>query len=433
MSDSTSPELPPAEGPPSEQPQPRRPVADPKRRRDRVAQSALGDIMATSGVMIFLAIVLALLLGALLVALFNPYVRETLSYFFARPSDTFEAMWRATSSYFTSLFRGSIYDYQALTFARSIRPLMNTLTNATPLIFTGLAVGIGFRAGMFNIGANGQLIVGAIAAVYVGFAFTLPAGIHVLVAILAALLAGGIWGGIVGLMKAKVNANEVITTIMLNSIALYLLTYLLKTPTFIGEGGSPGISQQIKPSAAYPSLAGSIYSLHWGFILALLTAALMWWVLERSTFGFELKAVGANPKAARSAGMSITRVIIITMALSGALAGLAGTAPGLGTEKFLTVGIAANYGFDAITVALLGRSKPIGIVFAALLFGALNSGGSLMQAASGIPVDIVQVAQAVIVLLIAAPPLVRAIFRLPTPRDRRVLDNPVGVAPGGAV
>lgn len=411
----------------SESPAPQAPEKGRNRQR-----SVISDIMATSGVMVFLAVVLALVIGALLVTIFDPYFRQTITYFFSRPSDTFEALWRAGSGYFTSLFRGSIYDYEATTFARAIRPLMNTLTNATPLIFTGLAVGIGFRGGMFNIGGTGQLIVGAIAAVYVGFAWNLPVGLHLIVAILAAIIAGGIWGAIVGVMKAKMNANEVITTIMLNSIALYLLTYLLQTPAFVGEGGTPGLSQQIHSSAAFPPLVNPIYSLNWSFVLALLTAWAIWWLLERSTFGFELKGVGANPEAARSAGMSVPRVIIITMVISGALAGLGGTAPGLGTEQFLTVGIAANYGFDAITVALLGRSRPLGTVLAGLLFGALNSGGSLMQAASGIPIDIVQVAQAVIVLLIAAPPLVRGIFRLPLPRDKRVMDTPMSTAPGGA-
>lgn len=409
------------------------PVKEPKVQRETDGgRTVLRDIMATSGMMVFLAIALALVIGALLVTLFDPHFRQTITYFFSRPGDTFQAMGRAASGYFTSLFRGSIFDYEATTFARAIRPFMNTLTNATPLIFTGLAVGIGFRGGLFNIGGQGQLIVGAIAAVYVGFAWDLPVGLHLVAAILAAIIAGGIWGGIVGFMKAKLNANEVITTIMLNSIALYLLTYLLQTPTFVGEGGTPGLSQQIQPTAAYPPLVNPIYSLNWSFILALVTAAAIWWLLERSTFGFELKGVGANPAAARSAGMSVPRVIIITMVVSGALAGLAGTAPGLGTEQFLTAGIAANYGFDAITVALLGRSRPLGIVFAGLLFGALNSGGSLMQAASGIPIDIVQVAQAVIVLLIAAPPLVRAIFRLPLPRDKRTMDSTINVAPGGA-
>lgn len=393
-------------------------------------QTLLRDMMSSSGMLIALAVILALVIGALLVTLFDPTFRYTMTYFFDRPSDSFTAAWMAASGYFTSLFRGAIFDYEAPTLMRALRPITETLTNSIPLILTGLAVGLGFRGGLFNIGAPGQFIVGAIAAGYVGFTFDLPAGIHLLVAIIAAIIAGSIWGGIVGVMKAKVNANEVIVTIMLNSIALYLLTYLLKTPRFIGDGFS-GISMEVAPTATFGPMFSSVFRLHWGFIVALLATAVMWWVLERSTFGFELKAVGANPEAARAAGMSVSKVIIITMVLSGALAGLAATGPTLGTEQFLTAGVAANYGFDAITVALLGRSRPVGTALAGILFGALNAGGSLMQAAQNIPIDIVQVAQAVIVLLIAAPPLVRSIFRLPQPRDRRVMDSPVAAATTG--
>ncbi len=404
--------------------------ATPTRDEAPARNLVLRDIMASSGMMITLAVLLALVIGALLVTIFDPVFRYTMTYFFARPSDAFTAAWMSASGYFTSLFRGAIFDYQAVTFARAIRPLTETLTNSIPLIITGLAVGLGFRGGLFNIGAQGQFIVGAIAAGYVGFAWQLPAGLHLVVAIIAAIVAGSLWGAIVGVMKAQVNANEVIVTIMLNSIALYLLNFLLKTPAFIG-GGFAGKSIDVAPGATYPPLIDPMFRLHWGLLVAVLATVVMWWVLERSTFGFELKAVGANPEAARAAGMSVKKVIIITMILSGALAGLAATAPTLGTEQFLTTGIAANYGFDAITVALLGRSRPLGTFLAGILFGALNAGGSLMQAASGIPIDIVQVAQAVIVLLIAAPPLVRAIFRLPLPRDRRVLDAPVIAAASG--
>lgn len=405
-------------------------TATPTRDEAPARNIVLRGIMASTGMMIALAVLLALVIGALLVTIFDPVFRYTMTYFLARPGDAFTAAWMSASGYFTSLFRGAIFDYQAATFARAIRPLTETLTNAIPLIITGLAVGLGFRGGLFNIGAQGQFIVGAIAAGYVGFAWQLPAGLHLVVAIIAAIVAGSLWGAIVGVMKAQVNANEVIVTIMLNSIALYMLNFLLKTPTFIG-GGFAGKSIDVAPGATYPPLIDPMYRLHWGLLVAVLATVAMWWVLERSTFGFELKAVGANPEAARAAGMSVKRVIIITMILSGALAGLAATAPTLGTEQFLTTGIAANYGFDAITVALLGRSRPLGTFLAGILFGALNAGGSLMQAASAIPIDIVQVAQAVIVLLIAAPPLVRAIFRLPLPRDRRVLEAPAATATSG--
>lgn len=401
-----------------------------KRVQEPVGNHVMRDIMASSGVMVALAVILALVIGAVLVTIFDPVFRETMTYFFARPGDAFIAAGMAAGGYFTSLFRGAIFDYEALTFARGIRPLTETLANSIPLIITGLAVGVGFRGGLFNIGGQGQFIVGAIAAGYVGFAFQWPPGIHLIAAILAAIIAGSLWGAIVGLLKAKVRANEVIVTIMLNSIALYLLNFLLKTQTFIGDG-FPGISLEVAPTATFPPMISPMFRLHWGFLVAILATVAVWWIMERSTFGFELKAVGANPEAAKSAGMSVQKVIILTMLLSGGLAGLAATSPTLGTEQFLTAGIAANYGFDAITVALLGRSRPLGTFLAGLLFGALNAGGSLMQAAANIPVDIIQVAQASIVLLIAAPPLVRMIFRLPLPRDKRVMDTPVAAATSG--
>lgn len=215
--------------------------------------SILRDMMASSGMLIALAVLLALAIGALLVTVFDPTVRYTVSYFFDRPSDTFIAAWMSASGYFTSLFRGAIFDYEAMTLARAFRPLSETMTNSIPLIITGLAVGLGFRGGLFNIGAQGQFIVGAIAAGYVGFAFQLPPGIHLLVAILAAIVAGSLWAAIVGFMKAQVNANEVIVTIMLNSIALYLLNYLLTTAAFVGDGFA-GMSMDVAPGAAFPPM-----------------------------------------------------------------------------------------------------------------------------------------------------------------------------------
>lgn len=393
------------------------------------ASVIIRDMMSSNGVLVAASILLALLIGALLVAFFNADVARAAGYLFARPGDFFSAAGGAMGDYFTSLFRGAIFDYQARNWVGMIRPITETMTNATPLILAGLAVGVAFRGGLFNIGGQGQLIVGAIAASWVGFTLSLPPFIHMLVAMIAAAMAGAIWGLIVGILKARVNSNEVILTIMLNFVAAFLLQYLIKKPSFTGPGGFPGKSMSVDASAAYPMLLGGNFRLHGGFIVALLMALLVWWLMERSTLGFKIRAVGANSSAAHTAGISVPIVIMATMAIAGALAGLAGTAPALGTEKFLTVGVAANYGFDALTVALLGRSKPRGIVLAGLLFGAMNAGGSLMQAAANIPVDIVQVSQAIIVLLIAAPPLVRWILRLPAPRDRYAEPAPVKAQP----
>lgn len=355
---------------------------------------------------IVIAIVLSLFIGAFIVAFSDQNVQKTTTYFFARPTDFFYAFGHVFASFFTSLFNGAIIDTQAETLTAALRPLTETLTLSVPLILAGLSVAVAFRAGLFNIGAQGQLLIGAIFAGFVGFSFSLPYGIHMVVAIIAAIIGGAIWGGIPGILKARVGANEVVVTIMLNFVAVYFLSRQLQTKLFVGNG-QIGKSQHVHDSATYPLIIGGWSRLHLGFIVALIAAWIVWWILERSTFGFELRAAGANPNAAKTAGINTTRVIFLTMVFAGALAGLAATAPVLGTSHVLTDGVAGTYGFDAITVALLGRSRPLGVVLSGILFGALAAGGSTMQAAAGIPVDIVQVTQAIIVLLVAAAEFIK--------------------------
>lgn len=375
------------------------------------------EILASDAVVVVLSIVVALLVAAVLIAAADPKVQETAGYFFAKPSAFLSAVWDAVYGAYSALFRGAIFDPLAPTAARQVRPITETLTASVPLIFAGLGLGIGFRAGLFNIGAQGQVIIGATFAAFAGFTFQLPAGLHLLVAIVFGVAAASLWGGIAGFLKARTGANEVIVTIMLNSIAAYLMAYLLTTSAFKRPGSNP-ISPKIEETAMFPSMFGAPFRLHWGFVLALLAAFGVWWFMERSTAGFRFRAVGLNPNAARTAGMKIDSVYLWVMLIAGGLAGMGGVSQVLGTEGVLQDGVAGTIGFDAITVALLGRSKPVGTVLAALLFGALRAGSPLMQTASGTPIDIVMVVQAVIVLLIAAPPIVRAIFRLPTPGAR---------------
>lgn len=341
-----------------------------------------------------LAIVIALLIGAIFIWMSG--------------SSIIESYWR--------LFRGAIFDPNQATFERQIKPITETLKNAAPLILAGLGLGLGFRAGLFNIGGQGQIILGAIGASWAGFAFNLPIVIHLVVAVLVAFVFGGIWGGIAGLLKAKTGANEVILTIMLNSIAGALIVYILRTDLFQVEGSAELKSKTIMDNAALPQLLPGNFSLHAGFILAIIATVFVWWLLERSTFGFELRAVGANPNAARTAGMSTGRITTLTMAISAGLCGLAGANQVLGTFGYMTQGVAETFGFDAITVALLGRNRPGGIFLAGILFGAFKAGAPVMQGA-GVPVDMILILQAVIVLLIAAPPLVRFVFRLPKPDE----------------
>jgi simple sugar transport system permease protein len=254
--------------------------------------------------------------------------------------------------------------------------------------------------------------MGAILAAWVGFAWHLPPGIHLLVAVIAGLIGGAIWGGVVGLLKARTGAHEVIVTIMLNYIALQFLYWLIRQRGVHDPARSDPISKAVRDSARLPHLGGADLRWNLGILLGLLAAAGVAWLLQRSTTGFELRAVGLNPNAARTAGMSVGRTYVVVMVLSGALAGLGGATQLLGTAYTLTPAVGATIGFDGITVALLGRGKPWGVALSALLFGALHAGGNRMQSYSHVAIDLVTVVQAVIVIFIAAPALVKEIFRL---------------------
>ncbi len=298
----------------------------------------------------------------------------------------------------------------------SLRAISQSLTEATPLIFTGLAVAIAFRAGLFNIGGEGQLLMGGMLAVLAGFTFTgLPMFVHLPLAIIAGAIGGAIWGFIPGLLKAKTGAHEVIVTIMLNYIAYRLVDYLLKSTLFQREGRNDPISKTIEKTAELPALMAWLdpaMKVHAGLFLAIGAAAFIWWLLFRTNTGFEFRAVGANPSAARYAGMSVTKVYILVMTIAGALAGLAGTGQVLGLLDRASPGFSAGLGFDGIAVALLGRSNPWGVVAAAFLFGGLNAGGQYMQANADVGIDLISVIQALIIIFVAAPALISAIYRV---------------------
>lgn len=401
MTATPAPPAPPGDAPTEGSPPPAKPESK--------AGSSLRDTIVTTA----LAFVLALLVGAVLIAVADPDVTAAASYFFAQPGDTLSAAWDAVWSAYRALFEGSVVNLGANSFQQAIRPLTETLTIASPLIAAGLAVALAFKAGMFNIGANGQLILGAILAGYVAFTWTgVPFPLLMIVATLAGLLGGSIWGGIVGLLKARTGAHEVIVTIMMNFVALNLLAYLLRTPAFQRPGRNDPISPFVSSNAQYPLLLGDWSRLSLAFPLALLAAAVVWWLLNRSVLGYRFRAVGANPHAARTFGINVDTQYFLVMAIAGSLAGLAGAMQVLGTERALTLGIAGGIGFDAITVALLGRGSPVGTVLAGILFGGLRAGGVIMQARTGTPIDIVLVVQSLIVLFVAAPPLIRKVFRL---------------------
>ncbi|MGJ9372494.1 ABC transporter permease [Nesterenkonia sp. CF4.4] len=374
---------------------------------------ALRELGQTSWLVTVLAVVVALVVGAVLILAAHPDVQASLSYFFAQPTAFLETSFQVLREAYSSLFRGAVFDWQAPSIERAVRPLTETMVYSVPLILAGLGIAIGFRSGMLNIGGQGQIILGATSAGFLGYALALPAGLHVLLAIAGGTIGGAIWGGIAGVLKARTGANEVIVTIMLNNIAIYLLAWLLQQQWFKQTGSNQPLSSSVDESAQLFSLLGPGFRIHAGFLLAILATIFVWWLLERSTLGFEFRAIGENPEAARTAGINVTKATALVLVIAGGLAGLGGAAHVLGTEYRLAGGIAGTLGFDAITVALLGRSKPLGTFLAGLLLGGLRAGGVLMQAQTGTPIDIVLVLQAVIVLMIAAPPLVRSIFFLP--------------------
>lgn len=380
------------------------------------------EIVGGSAMISVLAVVLAMVAGGILIALTDDKVTAAAGYFFARPADLFKAVWDSVSGAYTSLFQGAVYNFRRPGFIAGIKPLTETLTFATPLIAAGLGVGLAFRVGLFNIGGRGQMLIAAACAGWVSWSFELPYGLHLILAVAAGIIGGAVWGGIVGLLKARTGAHEVIVTIMLNFVALYLISFMLKTPGLLQAPGSNNPKTPAAlPTAVFPDLLGPQFNLHWGFIFVIAATVYVWYLLNRSNLGFQFRAVGENPNAARVAGISVNKMYVYAMLLSGGLVGLAGVAQVLGTVTTgFSSGIDAGIGFDAITVALLGRSKPWGIFFAGILFGAFKAGGFAMQASEGIPIDIVVVIQSLIVLFIAAPPLVRAVFHLPKPSGVRL-------------
>ena len=359
----------------------------------------------------FFAFIFAFFIGGLVIVFSDSEVMSNLK----SPGKFLTSALSKIGNSYLAVFQGSIFDINLArgeSFFKGFYPLSETIVTATPLILTGLAVTLAFRSGLFNIVAQGQFIFGAIGASYVGFHFDLPPVIHPIVAIIAGVFLAGIYGGIVGLLKAKTGAHEVIVTIMLNYIAGFFILWILKTSVFLRPGRIDPLAPEVNPNSRLSQFLGEDLRIHVGIFVALAAALVVWWLLKKSTLGFKFRAVGANANAARSAGISIAFVTTSTMVLCGGLAGLGGAVHVLGTEYALTNNIGGSLGFDAITVALLGGAAPLGTVIAALLFAALRTGGTTLQSNTGTPAEIIQVIQALIVLFIAAPALIKGIFRL---------------------
>ena len=375
----------------------------------------LKEILRGNAVTTILAIVLALVVGGILIALTNEDVQAASVYFVAQPGDTFVAAWNAVYNGYEALFRGAIFNARGADFAAQIRPLTNTLGFAAPLIAAGLGVALAFRVGLFNIGARGQMLIGVAVAALLTFSLDLPIWLHIPVTLIAGIAGGALWGAIAGLIKARTGAHEVILTIMLNYIAYYLLLWMIRTPGLLQKPGTnQALGSATPESAQFPTLLGPQYPLlDLGFVIVILATLFVWWLIERSSLGMRMRAVGENPHAARAAGIGVQRIYVYAMLFAGGLAGLAGMNQIQGAVTTgVTETIDAGIGFDAITVALLGRSRAWGTFAAGILFGALKAGSFSMQA-QDIPVDIVLVVQSLVVLFIAAPPLLRAVFFLP--------------------
>ncbi|MGH9185466.1 MAG: ABC transporter permease [Acidimicrobiales bacterium] len=369
------------------------------------AKQVVGELLVPS-----LALITALVVGGVVIIFSNPDTLNAWSRFFADPVDALRGSWEIVRDSYKALFDSSLGDTTAVG---------RTLRETTPLLFGGLAVTLAFRAGLFNIGVAGQLLIGAAAAGYVGFTYDLPVAMHLPLAVLAGFAAGAAWGAIAGVIKARTGAHEVILTIMLNYVGLQLLAYLLSTDAFHRPGRDDPISPPVLESARFPKFSND-FPAHYGILLALAAAVGVWYLLNRTTLGFRMKAVGANPHAARYAGMGVGATYALAMALSGGLGGLAGTANILGVESYsLTRGYFFSTGFDGIAVALLGRASPAGTVGAAVLFGVLRAGATGMQVDTGTPVDIIVIIQALIIAFVAAPALIRVIWRVRAERVGR--------------
>jgi ABC-type uncharacterized transport system permease subunit len=370
------------------------------------ARSAAASLFATVGwqdrfLIPVLAVVVALAIGGVVIIFSNDRALDEWASFLRDPIGPLRASWSAVWEAYRALFRGALGSSGAIS---------ETLLVAVPLMYTGLAVAIGFRAGLFNIGAEGQFTAGAITASWVGFTLTwLPSPVHITLIVVAGFAGGALWGAIPGFLKAKSGAHEVITTIMLNFIAGFLALYFLRTSFRRPDRFDP-ISKPVEE--AFPRIFGSANRIHLGLVVALLVAVLVAWLLKRTTIGFEFQAVGANSDAARAAGMSPGRTFVVVMALAGGIAGMGASNQLLGVIPSLTPGFSSGFGFDGIAIALLGRARPMGVVAAAILFGILRAGSRSMQAATQTPVDIVTVITALVIMFVATPALVRGIFRL---------------------
>jgi len=379
-------------------------------------------------VVTFFALVLGLLFGAIIIITTNPAVLDAwraLFHSWGAPGHALKVTFDNVGAAYRTMFTGSVINPSSLAhslttgrgWSNTLTPLSETLTYATPLLIASIGVGIAFQTGIFNIGANGQAVLGGIAGAVVGSMLHMPTVLHLPLTLIAGIAGGMIAGSVPGLLKAFTGAHEVIVTIMWNYVMYAFLLFVVLSTPFQQPGQQNDISRTMDKSAQLAPLFGTSSGLrvNYGIFVATAVVAFAWWFLERSSLGFDFRITGANPSAAKASGINSRAVLVLVFLVSGGLAGLAGIVQAASTTHFIDGGFLignAGIGFTAITVALLGRNKPFGIVWASLLFAALGVGGRAMQASTGIPLDLAAVIQSAIVLFVATPVLVKEIFRL---------------------
>ncbi len=403
---------------------PATPAAPP--RRSRLARVGNYLVSANQVTVAFYGLAIALVVGGVMLTFTTPPTLHALATLFDHPGASLSTIFSTIGDTYRDLFTGSIVDPTALGhsittnqgWVLTFTPLTQTLAQATPLIIAGLGIGIGFETGVFNIGGASQVTLGAACACYVGVDVSMPAPWHVLACILAGIAGGAIGGAIPGVLKAFTGAHEVITTIMLNYAVGSLLLWDLQTPWLALQAPNQGntISKTLPSSAGFPQLFGPNLPLNVGLPIALGAVVLAWWILDRSTMGFRFRITGASPNAARTAGIDAKRTTILVLVVSGAFVGLAGTVQLIGLDRYMTwggpQGYATGIGFTAITVALIGRNRPFGILCGAILIGALNWGAFNVESAANISTDLTSIIQAVMLLCIATPAAIAKIFHL---------------------
>jgi simple sugar transport system permease protein len=399
----------------------------PEKKRSFWSRVAMREGKGEAILLPILSVFTALVVGAFIIPISDPNVLAAKGFM-----ETLSASWAAVRNAYSAMFTGAFGDPKMISAAfqawqatgetkellNAFRPVSESLTIATPYIFAGLGVALGFRGGLFNIGAEGQLFVAGLAAAFVGYSITgLPFLIHLPLALAAGALMGALWASVPGFLKARTGAHEVINTIMMNYIAFRLTDYLLSGPMQRPDGLP--ITPNVLPTSYLPLLFAEPMRIHWGFIIALALAGLVYWFLWKTPLGLEIRMVGANPNASRYAGIRITVITVLTMALSGALTGMAGVGQVLGVDHKLVRAFSSGYGFDAISLALLGNSHPFGVVLAALLFGFLRGGAARMQSVAGTPVELIRIIQGLVIVFVAAPEIIRTLYRIGSRRKQK--------------